>query len=98
MSKDNVFNFFRQAAKDEQVKDRLQNVASPEELVELGNQTGFEFSTEHVDEAITDLKEQPDFFKALAEAVITIFSPAHDDYPASGVQPFSGEIGRKPHS
>ncbi|MFE4106044.1 Nif11-like leader peptide family natural product precursor [Almyronema epifaneia] len=98
MSKESVFNFFQRAAKNEQVKGKLQNVTSPEELVELGNQEGFEFSTQHVDEALSDLQEKPGFFKALAEAFIEIFSPAQDDYPASGVQPFSGEINRRSHS
>ncbi|WP_346292549.1 Nif11-like leader peptide family natural product precursor [Sphaerothrix gracilis] len=97
MSKESVFNFFQRAAQNEQVKDKLQNVKNPTELVELGNQEGFEFSTDHVDEALRELKEQPGFFKALAEAFIEIFSPARDNYPASGVQPFSGEIGHRSH-
>lgn len=95
MSKENVLGFFNKAAKNEQVKDKLQNVSNTDELVQLGKEEGFEFSSGHVDEALTELKTQPGFFRAIAEAVIEIFSPAKDDYPASGVQPFSGEISRK---
>lgn len=28
----------------------------------------------------------------LIEAVLEVFSPNHDDYPETGIQPFSGEI------
>lgn len=28
----------------------------------------------------------------LIEAVLEVFSPDHDDYPATGIQPFSGEV------
>lgn len=95
MSKDNVFKFFTKAAKDEQLKDKLQTVKDQSELVNLGNQEGFEFSSEHVEEALTDLKQKPGFFRALADAVFSVFSPAHDDYPSIGVQPFSGDPNRR---
>ena len=45
--------------------------------------------------AIPVIKEQPGFFGELAKAVLELFAPAHDDYPATGVQPFTGETGRK---
>jgi predicted ribosomally synthesized peptide with nif11-like leader len=94
MSKDNVLEFFNKAAESSELKGKLQNVTSQEELVELGNEAGYEFESEHVDEALTTLKEQPGFFKVLAEAVLEIFSPAKDNYPATGAQPFSGDIKR----
>jgi hypothetical protein len=28
----------------------------------------------------------------LLEAALEVFSPDHDDYPATGIQPFGGEI------
>lgn len=95
MSKENVIEFLAKAAEDDQLKDELQTVASEGELVDLGKEKGFEFSSDHVEEAIADLKQKPGFFSALAAAVVEIFSPAQDDYPAIGVQPFSGEPNRK---
>ncbi|WP_448564194.1 Nif11-like leader peptide family natural product precursor [Trichothermofontia sp.] len=96
MSKDNVFQFFSKAAKNDQLKDKLRTVTSPEDLVSLGQQEGLEFSTEHVEEAIGDLKEQPNFFRSLAAAVLEVFTPSHDDYPEVGVQPFSGDPNPNP--
>jgi len=96
MSKDNVFQFFSKAAKNDALKDKLQAVTSPEDLVNLGKQEGLEFSSEHVDEAIGELKEQPNFFRSLAVAVLEVFSPSRDDYPEVGVQPFSGDPNPHP--
>lgn len=96
MSKDNVFQFFSKAAKNDQLKDKLQTVTSPADLVSLGKEEGLEFSSEHVDEAIGELKEQPDFFRSLAAAVLEVFTPSHDDYPEVGVQPFSGDSNPHP--
>ncbi|WP_448573976.1 Nif11-like leader peptide family natural product precursor [Trichothermofontia sp.] len=96
MSKDNVFQFFSQAAKNEQLKDKLQMVTSPEDLVNLGKQEGLDFSSEHVEEAIGELKEQPNFFRSLAAAALAVFTPSHDDYPEVGVQPFSGDPNPHP--
>lgn len=95
MSKENVFEFLTKAAEDDQLKDKLQTIAGEEELIDLGKEEGFDFSTEHVEEALTDLKRKPGFFSALAEAVLEVFSPLPDDYPAIGVQPFSGEPNRR---
>ncbi|MBE9078250.1 Nif11-like leader peptide family natural product precursor [Romeria aff. gracilis LEGE 07310] len=91
MSKKNVFNFLAKAAQDQNLKNQLETTSTPEEVVGVGNQAGYEFSSQHVDEALADLKQQPGFFGVLAEAVIELFSPDHDDYPVSGVQPFSGD-------
>lgn len=95
MSKETVLGFLAKAAEDEELKDQLQTVTTSNELTDLGKKEGFEFSPEHVEEAITELQQKPGFFKALAEAVLEIFSPSHDDYPATGVQPFSGDLNRE---
>lgn len=91
MSKKNVFDFLSAVARDENLKQQLQKTVTPSELVGMGNNAGYDFSTEHVDEALTELQHQPGFFKHLAEAALEIFSSDHDDYPATGIQPFSGE-------
>lgn len=91
MSKENVLNFLTDAAKDEQLQSQLRSATSADEVVGVGNQAGYEFSSEHVDEVIKDLKQKPGFFSALADAVSRIFGPSHDDYPETGVQPFSGD-------
>jgi predicted ribosomally synthesized peptide with nif11-like leader len=95
MSKETVFGFLAKAAEDEELKDKLETVTNPDELEDLGREEGFEFSSEHVEEALTELKQQPGFFRAVAEAVLQIFSPSRDDYPISGVQPFTGDPSRK---
>jgi predicted ribosomally synthesized peptide with nif11-like leader len=95
MSKHHVFELFKKAATDEQLQEKLQTVSHPDELAQLGQQEGFAFSSEHVDEALSELKQKPGFFRALAEAALAVFSPSHDDYPATGVQPFSGETPGK---
>jgi predicted ribosomally synthesized peptide with nif11-like leader len=93
MSKDSVFKFLQEAAQKEQLKEKLQSVNSQEDLVNLGREEGYEFSAAHVDEALEHLKSQPGFFSRLAEAVLSVFSPTHDDVPPIGVQPYSGETG-----
>lgn len=95
MSKENVFEFLVAAAEDEQLKDKLQTVTNENELANIGQEEGFEFSSEHVEEALTELKRTPGFFSALAEAVLGIFAPSRDDYPTTGVQPFTGEPSRR---
>lgn len=95
MSKEKVLEFFTEAAKQESLQKQLQTVSDRQELAQLGQQQGYEFSPQHVDEAIADLQQQPGFFSVLAQAVLTIFGPSHDDYPATGVQPFSGEVSRR---
>lgn len=95
MSKENVLSFLTQAAKDRQLKDKLKSAASQTDVVDVGNQAGYDFSSEHIEAAMTELKQKPGFFGALAEAVLELFSPDHDDYPATGVQPFSGDLKPK---
>ncbi|GAB4380285.1 MAG: hypothetical protein Kow00121_36210 [Elainellaceae cyanobacterium] len=95
MSKENVFEFFNRAANNNQLKDKVQTVQDREELVRLGREQGLEFSSANVDEALTELKQQPGFFQTLMEAVLSIFSPTHDDYPSVGVQPYSGDPNRR---
>jgi predicted ribosomally synthesized peptide with nif11-like leader len=91
MSKDNVFQFLTEAAQQEQLKKKLQAVKSQEDLVSLGKELGYEFSADHIDEALAYLKNQPGFFSKLADAVLSVFSPSHDDVPAIGFQPYSGD-------
>lgn len=95
MSKENVLTFLTDAANDEKLKSQLENASNPDEVVGVANEAGYEFSSEHVDEAISDLKKKTGFFGALAEAVHVIFGPHHDDYPATGMQPFSGDPNPK---
>lgn len=95
MSKENVFDFLTTAAEDARLKDRLETVTSEDELATLGQQEGFAFSSEHVEEALAELKQRPMFFSKLAEAVLDIFNPSRDEYPTTGVQPYTGEPHRK---
>ncbi|MGF1478729.1 MAG: Nif11-like leader peptide family natural product precursor [Cyanophyceae cyanobacterium] len=95
MSKEKVLEFFTEAAKEESLQKELQTVSDRQELVQLGQQKGYEFSPQHVEEAIADLQQQPGFFNLLAQAVLAIFGPSNDDYPTTGVQPFSGEVSRR---
>jgi predicted ribosomally synthesized peptide with nif11-like leader len=95
MSKETVLNFLSEAAKNEQLKLQLEATSNPDELIDVANEAGYDFSAKHVDEALSDLKKQPGFFGALAEAVLQIFSPHNDDYPATGMQPFSGDPNKK---
>ncbi|MGB7084990.1 MAG: Nif11-like leader peptide family natural product precursor [Phormidesmis sp.] len=95
MSKERVLNFLTDAAKDQHLKSQLEDATNQAELINVANEAGYDFSSQHVDEALGDLKKQPGFFGALAEAALQIFSPHDDDYPATGMQPFSGEVSRK---
>lgn len=91
MSKENVVSFLSEATKDEQLKQKIQKSSNKEEVVKLAQEAGYVFSSEQVDELLKDLKKDPGFFGSLAEAIMELFSPSHDDYPATGVQPFSGD-------
>ncbi|EDX83174.1 conserved hypothetical protein [Synechococcus sp. PCC 7335] len=95
MSREKVLSFLTDAAKDKQLQSQLETTSNQDELVSVANRAGYEFSSEHVDEALSDLKKQPGFFGALAEAALQVFSPHDDNYPTTGVQPFSGEPSRK---
>lgn len=95
MSKENVFTLFAKASTDKQLKHQLEAASSFTELVELGKAQGLAFSSDQVKEAIAEVAvKKPGFLAELAQAVLEVFSPSHDDYPAIGVQPFSGD----PHS
>jgi predicted ribosomally synthesized peptide with nif11-like leader len=91
MSKENALSFLQQAATDPELKSQVQGVEQPGDLVNLGETQGFTFSPDHVREVIPELKAQKGFFGDLVEAILELFSPSHDDYPATGVQPFSGD-------
>lgn len=95
MSKEKVLSFLTDAAKDQQLQSQLETLSNQDELVGVANRAGYDFSSKHVDEALSDLKKQPGFFGALAEAALRIFSPHDDNYPATGVQPFSGDFSQK---
>ena len=97
MSKENVLSFLSKAATDKDLKAQLATTGTPDELVGVANQAGFDFSSEHVDEAITELKQKRGFFGALASALLGIFGPTHDNYPATGVQPYSGDPNPRRH-
>ena len=91
MSKENVIGFLEKISKNEQLKDRINTISGNDDFIALGHESGFEFSPKDLDEIIDELKNKPKFFGLLAEAVLTIFSPAHDNFPATGMQPFYGE-------
>ncbi|MEL4895406.1 Nif11-like leader peptide family natural product precursor [Crocosphaera sp. Alani8] len=92
MAKEKVIQFLGEAAKNQDLKDKLQTIKNQEELTSLAKEEGFEFSVEHIDEAFNELKQQPGFFGKLAEAIAEAFSPDHDNIPPSiGVQPYSGD-------
>lgn len=94
MSKEKVLQFFNEAAKNDQIKDKLQSISNQDELANLAKEQGFDFEPDHVDEVLSDLKKQPGFFGKVVEAILEIFSPPHDDYPNVGVQPYSGDPNR----
>ena len=75
MSKENVLSFLSKAATDKDLKAQLATTETPDELVGVANQAGFDFSSEHVDEVITELKQKRGFFGALASALLGIFAP-----------------------
>ena len=95
MSKEHFLSFLSDAAKDTNLKEQLKMATSQHELMDVANQAGYEFTISHIDEAMTELQQEPGFFGALAEAVLELFSPSHDDYPATGLQPFSGDPNPK---
>jgi hypothetical protein len=41
------------------------------------------------------MKSLSQAFGYVVEAALEVFSPDHDSYPYTGVQPFEGEISRK---
>jgi len=91
MSKEKALDFLSKAAADQQLKQQLQDVDHPTELVDLAQQHGYEFSSDHLKQAIPAIQEKRGFFGDLVDAVLGLFAPTHDDYPSTGVQPFSGD-------
>lgn len=91
MSKENVVKFLEKIAKNEQLKDKINTISNNDDFITLGHESGFDFSSKVLNEIIDELKNKPKFFGLLAEAVLAIFSPSHDDYPAIGMQPFYGD-------
>ncbi|MGK7926399.1 MAG: Nif11-like leader peptide family natural product precursor [Spirulina sp.] len=94
MSQDKVLQFLTEAANNQELQEKLAAKLHPDDLAALGKEEGFEFSADDVMDALTHLRKQPGFFQKLAEAAAMVFSPSHDDYPATGVQPFSGSKGK----
>ncbi len=95
MAKEKVIQFLGEAAKNQALKDKLQTVKNQDELTTLAKEEGFEFSSEHIDEALDALQQKPGFFGKLAEAIAEAFRPAHDNAPPPiGVQPYSGDSSK----
>ncbi|PSN17526.1 bacteriocin [filamentous cyanobacterium CCP5] len=97
MSKQNALEFLNQAAQDEALKGKVKGADNPSEVIGIAQERGYDISQEHVQAAIPDLKQQKGFFGDLVEAILRLFSPDHDDYPATGVQPFSGDPNSSRH-
>jgi predicted ribosomally synthesized peptide with nif11-like leader len=95
MSKENALDFLKQAANDSLLSEQVKEADQKTEIVDLAKQHGFEFSEDDMQNAIPRIREQSGFFGELAKTVLALFAPAHDDYPMTGVQPFTGELSRK---
>ncbi len=95
MSQENALNFLKQAAESPNLSGQLIEADRKETVVDLAKEHGFEFSEDDMQKVIPTIKEKTGFFGELAQAIIALFAPTHDDYPATGVQPFTGELGRK---
>ncbi len=95
MSKEKALDFLKQTAESPALANQVKDAQDQEEVLVLAKQNGYEFSSNDVKQAIPEIVEQSGFFGELAKAVIELFAPAHDDYPATGVQPFTGELNRK---
>ena len=91
MSRDNVFKFFSHVVKDKDLKSKISATSTPTELTQIGHQAGYSFSVAHFKEALKHLSENPGLFGNLAETILELFSPIQDNYPATGIQPFSGD-------
>ena len=95
MSKEKALAFLKQAADNSTLSEQVQGADKKTAIVDLAKQHGFEFSEDDMKRAIPAIQEQSGFFGELAKAVLELFAPAHDDYPATGVQPFTGELSSK---
>ena len=94
MSKEKALDFLKQAADSPDLTTQVKEADHPAKVVDLAKQHGYEFSTNDVQKAIPDIVEQSGFFGELAKAVLELFGPSQDNYPATGVQPFTGEPSR----
>ncbi len=95
MSKENALSFLEKAASDPNLKTQIKQADKADELVKLAEAEGYSFAPEDVQQAIPALKAQTGFFGDLVEAILELFGPTHDDYPQTGVQPFSGDLPSK---
>ena len=91
MSKEDVVKFLEKIAANEKLKRKVNVASDSDDFIAIGQEQGFDFSSKDLDEIIDELKKKPKFLGLMAEAALAIFSPAHDDYPATGVQPFYGD-------
>jgi predicted ribosomally synthesized peptide with nif11-like leader len=92
MSKENAIGFFQKASEDQQLKEQVKSASHQDEVLELGKAQGFDFSSEHAQEALAEIQQQqPDFVRDVVEAVLRIFRASDDNYPATGMQPFSDD-------
>lgn len=91
MSKENALSFLQKAATDPNLKTQVQQADQQDEVVKLAEAEGYQFAPEDLQEVIPALKAQTGFFGDLVEAILELFGPTHDDYPSTGVQPFSGD-------
>lgn len=91
MSKENALSFLEKAAHNPELSTQVKQVEGQEELVKLAAAEGYAFGPEDLEQVIPALRAQKGFFGDLVEAVLELFGPTHDDYPATGVQPFSGD-------
>lgn len=94
MSKENALSFLQQVATNPDLKSQVKGAEQASDFINLGETQGYAFSHDHVREVIPELTAQRGFFGDLVEAILELFSPNHDNYPATGVQPFSGEAPR----
>lgn len=97
MSKENALEFLNQAAQDEALKGKVKSADNQTEVIDIAQEQGYQISPENVQAAIPALKQQQGFFGDLVEAILRLFTPDHDNYPATGVQPFSGDPNPSRH-
>lgn len=91
MSKEDVVKFLEKIAANEKLKRKINVASDSDDFIAIGQEQGFNFSSNDLDEIIDELKKKPKFLGLMAEAALAIFSPTHDDYPATGTQPFYGD-------
>ncbi|HEY9887597.1 MAG TPA: Nif11-like leader peptide family natural product precursor [Candidatus Obscuribacterales bacterium] len=95
MSQENALDFLKQASDRADLSSQIKEADRKADIVNLAKQHGFEFSEDDMKNAIPAIQEKAGFFGELAKAVLALFAPAHDDYPTTGVQPFTGELSKK---